>query len=140
MQLPAVRAEIEHMRRQIHRQRREIRDLQRAGIPTVSAEELLVRMLTKLDDLCVERDRLAGAQKISGHKQSHQWTDRAALPVSWWLNDRVRCRGQKAINKVRFRDWFRLVPRNHGGSHLLRGATFVVIDDGVAAGEGQFRF
>ena len=48
MQLPAVRAEIEHMRRQIHRQRREIRDLQRAAIPTVSAEELLARMLTKV--------------------------------------------------------------------------------------------
>ena len=58
MRLPAVRAEIEHMRRQIHRQRREIRDLQRAGIPTVSAEELLARMLTKVDDLCTERDRL----------------------------------------------------------------------------------
>ena len=31
MLLPAVRAEIEHMRRQIYRQRREIRDLQRGG-------------------------------------------------------------------------------------------------------------
>jgi hypothetical protein len=60
MQLPAVRAEIEHMRRQIHRQRREIRDLQRAGIPTVSAEELLARMLIKMDELCAERDRLVG--------------------------------------------------------------------------------
>ena len=60
MQLPAVRAEIEHMRRQIHRQRREIRDLQRAAIPTVSAEELLARTLTKVDDLCAERDRLVG--------------------------------------------------------------------------------
>jgi hypothetical protein len=60
MQLPAVRAEIEHMRRQIHRQRREIRDLQLAGIPTVSAEELLARMLSKVDHLCAERDRLVG--------------------------------------------------------------------------------
>jgi hypothetical protein len=116
MQLPAVRAEIEHMRRQIHRQGREIRDLQRAGISTVSAEELLARMLNKVDDLCAQpggRTR-RGAQKISGHKQSHQWTDRAALPVSRWLNDRVRCRGQKAINKVinkvKSRDWFRLGP------------------------------
>jgi len=48
MQLPAVRAEIEHRRRQIHRQRGEIRDLQRAGIPTVSAEELLARMLGRV--------------------------------------------------------------------------------------------
>jgi hypothetical protein len=60
MQLPAVRVEIEHKRRQIHRRRREIRDLQRAGISTFSAEELLVRMLTKVDDLCAERDRLVG--------------------------------------------------------------------------------
>jgi len=60
MQFPAVRAEIEHRRRQIHRQRREIRDLQRAGISTVSAEELLARMLNKVDDLCAERDRLVG--------------------------------------------------------------------------------
>ena len=55
MQHPTVRAKIEHMRRQIHRQRREIRDLQRAGIPAVSAEELLARMLNKVDDLCAER-------------------------------------------------------------------------------------
>ena len=60
MQLSFIRAEIEHMRRQIHRQRREIRDLQRAGISTVSAEELLARMLTKVDDLCAARDRLVG--------------------------------------------------------------------------------
>ena len=63
MQLPAVRAEIEHMRRQIHRQRREIRDLHRAGIPTRSAEELLARMQTKVDELCVERDRLVGESR-----------------------------------------------------------------------------
>ena len=55
-----MHAEIEHMGRQIHRQRGEIRDLQRAGISTVSAEELLARMLTKVDDLCAERDRLVG--------------------------------------------------------------------------------
>ena len=48
MQLPAARAEIEHRRRQIHPQRREIRDRQRAGIPTVSAEELLARMLGRV--------------------------------------------------------------------------------------------
>jgi hypothetical protein len=33
-----VRAEIEHMRVQVYRQRGEIRQLQRAGIPTASAE------------------------------------------------------------------------------------------------------
>jgi hypothetical protein len=51
MQLSSIRAEIEHMRRQIHRQRKEIRDLQRAGIPTGSAEQLLARMLSKVDEL-----------------------------------------------------------------------------------------
>jgi hypothetical protein len=60
MKLEAIRAEIEHMRRQIARQRKEIRDLQRAGISTVSAEELLNRMLSKVDELAAERDRQVG--------------------------------------------------------------------------------
>jgi hypothetical protein len=63
MQLEAIRTEIEYMRRQIHRQRKEIQTLQRAGIGTVSAEELLTRMLAKVDELCVERDRLVGEQR-----------------------------------------------------------------------------
>jgi hypothetical protein len=63
MQLSSIRAEIEHMRRQIHRQRREIGDLQRAGIPTGSAEQLLARMLSKVDELCVERDRQVGEER-----------------------------------------------------------------------------
>ena len=33
-----IRAEIERMRMQIHRRRGEIRQLQRAGIPTTSAD------------------------------------------------------------------------------------------------------
>jgi hypothetical protein len=53
-----IRAEIEHMRVQVYRQRGEIRQLQRAGIPTASAEALLDRMLNKIDGLCAERDRL----------------------------------------------------------------------------------
>ena len=63
MQLSALRSEIEHMRRQIHRQRGEIRDLQRAGIATKSAEELLERMLAKVDELCAERDQLVGQDR-----------------------------------------------------------------------------
>ena len=63
MDLNFIRGEIEHMRRQILRQRKEIRDLQRAGIPTNSAEELLTRMLAKVDGLCGERDRLIGEQR-----------------------------------------------------------------------------
>jgi hypothetical protein len=53
-----IRAEIERMRIQVHRQRGEIRQLQRAGIPTTSAEALLDRMLNNIDALCAERDRL----------------------------------------------------------------------------------
>jgi hypothetical protein len=56
-----IRGEIERMRVQVQRRRREIMQLQRAGIPTASAESaetLLQRMLNKIDDLCAERDRL----------------------------------------------------------------------------------
>ena len=58
MGLDHIRSEIEHMRLQVGRQRREILLLQRAGIPTLSAEALLQRMLDKIDSLCAERDRL----------------------------------------------------------------------------------
>jgi hypothetical protein len=53
-----IRCEIEHMRTQVHKQRGEIRQLQRAGLSTASADALLDRMLDKIDALCVERDRL----------------------------------------------------------------------------------
>ncbi len=53
-----IRGEIERMRLQVYRQRGEIRQLQRAGIPTTSAEALLDRMLNNIDGLCAERDRL----------------------------------------------------------------------------------
>jgi hypothetical protein len=53
-----VRSEIERMRVQVGRQRREILQLQKAGISTVAAEVLLQRMLHKIDALCAERDRL----------------------------------------------------------------------------------
>jgi hypothetical protein len=57
-----IRAQIERMRMQVHRQRGEIRQLQRAGIPTASAEALLDRMLNSIDGLCTERDRLKKEQ------------------------------------------------------------------------------
>jgi hypothetical protein len=63
MDLSFIRGEIEHMRRQILRQRKEIRDLQRAGISTTSADELLARMQAKVDGLCGDRDRLIGEQR-----------------------------------------------------------------------------
>ena len=64
MHLAVLREEIERRRRQILRQRREIRDLQRAGIPTKSADELLAWMLSKVDELCADRDRLVGEQRM----------------------------------------------------------------------------
>jgi hypothetical protein len=53
-----IRAKIERMRTQVHRQRGEIRQLQRAGIPTTSTEALLDRMLDTIDRLCADRDSL----------------------------------------------------------------------------------
>lgn len=57
-----IRGEIERMRTQVGRQRKEILQLQRAGIPTTSAEALLERMLAKIDTLCADRDRLKAIQ------------------------------------------------------------------------------
>jgi uncharacterized small protein (DUF1192 family) len=57
-----VRSEIERLRVQVGRQRREILQLQKAGASTVAAEALLQRMLDKIDALCAERDRLKGEQ------------------------------------------------------------------------------
>jgi hypothetical protein len=75
MQLDFIRREIERMRSQIHRQRGEIRQLQRAGISTASAEALLERMLNKIDELCAEREKLKKDQpgptrgKVLGGRQ-----------------------------------------------------------------------
>ncbi|MEH2506801.1 hypothetical protein V1290_005612 [Bradyrhizobium sp. AZCC 1578] len=57
-----VRSEIEHMRGQVSRQRKEILQLERAGIATASAEALLDRMLAKIRDLCIQRDELKKCQ------------------------------------------------------------------------------
>jgi hypothetical protein len=58
MDLGYIRNEIERMRAQAGRQRKEILQLQRAGLSTAGAEALLERMLVKIDALCIERDRL----------------------------------------------------------------------------------
>jgi hypothetical protein len=58
MGIEHVRSEIERMRVQVGRQRKEILQLQRAGLSTAAAELLLGRMHAKIDDLCAERDRL----------------------------------------------------------------------------------
>jgi hypothetical protein len=62
MGLDHVRSEIEHMRVQVGRQRKEILQLQRAGLSTAAAELLLGRMHAKIDDLCAERERLKREQ------------------------------------------------------------------------------
>jgi hypothetical protein len=56
-----VRNEIARLRRQIPAQEREIRMLQRAGVPTAPAELLLSRKRAKLDDLRRERETLRKA-------------------------------------------------------------------------------
>ena len=58
MQLDSIRGEIQRMRTQVHRQRGDIRKLQRAGISTASVDAFLERMLNKIDELCAERDKL----------------------------------------------------------------------------------
>jgi hypothetical protein len=60
-----IRVEIEPIRAQVHRQRGEIRQLQRSGVPTASAEALLERMLDKIDALCADRDRLKKEQPVA---------------------------------------------------------------------------
>jgi transposase-like protein len=60
MGLDHIRSEIERLRRAVRGQRREIQSLARAGISTRSAEALLERMLTRIDELSAERDRLVG--------------------------------------------------------------------------------
>ena len=57
-----VRDEIDRMRAQVGRHRKEILQLQRAGISIASAEMLLQRMLDRIDTLCAERDRLKKEQ------------------------------------------------------------------------------
>lgn len=54
--LDFIGREIEQMRIQVGRQRKEILQLQRAGIGTASAEALLGRMLVRIDALREQRD------------------------------------------------------------------------------------
>jgi len=68
-----VRGEIQRTRLQVLRQRKEVMQLQRAGLPTTSAEALLDRMLNKIDDLCAERDRLKREQQRPRRKLGRHW-------------------------------------------------------------------
>lgn len=65
MGLEHIRIEIKRRRVQIDRQRKDINSLVKAGIPTASAEAMLARMLEKIDELCAERDRLVGEERLS---------------------------------------------------------------------------
>jgi hypothetical protein len=53
-----IRAEIARMRIQALRQRKDILSLQHAGINSLPAEALLARMLTNIDNLCTQRDKI----------------------------------------------------------------------------------
>ena len=64
MNLEHIRAQIERMRQQISRQRKDIQSLHRAGISTLPAEALLARMQATVDNLCAERDKRVGEQRI----------------------------------------------------------------------------
>jgi len=68
MGIDAIRLEIEHMRRQILRQRKDITSLQKAGISSASAEAMLARMQDKVDALCAERQRLLGEARLEARK------------------------------------------------------------------------
>jgi hypothetical protein len=73
--IDVIRADIERMRSRVQRQRGEIRQLQREGIPSISAEALLDRMRDKIDELCAKRDRLKREQP--GHNKGK------VLPRRW---------------------------------------------------------
>ena len=75
-----IRTEIEHMRIRVQRQRGEIRQLQREGIPSISAEALLDRMRDKIDELCAERDRLKREQP--GHNKGKVLSRRSVSQTS----------------------------------------------------------
>jgi hypothetical protein len=82
----------ERMRLRVQRQRREIMQLQRAGIPGTSAQTLLDWMLNRIDDLCTEceaEDR-AIAQDVR----------RSAL-VRWFDDEQEPSPFLKALEEVR---------------------------------------
>ena len=64
MGLEHIRSEIERMRVQIRRQRKDIQALAKAGLSTAAADALLTRMQVKVDSLCADRERLAGEERL----------------------------------------------------------------------------
>ena len=78
MGLDHVRSEIDRMRVQVGRQRREILQLQRAGIPTAAAELLLERMHAQIEESCT------GWQELVMREQLKWYEDKA--DNSPWIN------------------------------------------------------
>ena len=66
MGLDRVRSEIERMRVQVGRQRKEILQLQRAGISTAAVELLLQRMQAKMDRLKKEEGGSTKGRVLGG--------------------------------------------------------------------------
>jgi hypothetical protein len=57
--------EIEHMRAQLGRHRKDLLTLQRAGAGTATAEALLARMQARIDNLCAQRDALKDRERAA---------------------------------------------------------------------------
>jgi hypothetical protein len=117
-----IRAEIERMRIQVCRQRGEIRQLQRAGISTTSAEALLDRMLNNIDGLCAERDRLkkGTAQTVQRESAGRASVVSMREPPSWYDDKADNPPWIKALAEVRrlaLREGWRCqhVQSNHRG-------------------------
>lgn len=99
MRLDHVRSEIAYMRIQVGRHRREILQLQRAGISTTSADTFLQRMLDKIDSLCVERDKLKAEHP--GHNKGRALGGRNWL--KWFDDDKDHPPFIAALEDVRRR-------------------------------------
>src|SRR5882762_9158677 len=93
-----VRAEIEHMRTKLGRQRKEILQLQRAGIPTASAELLLGRMLTKNRQPLHSTRR---SQERTARPHQGQSVGRPAVVMRWYQDDPENPPWLKALAEVR---------------------------------------
>jgi hypothetical protein len=60
-----VRTEIERLRVQISRQQQDIVTLQRLGLSTGLAEELLARMRVSINALCAKRDWMQREERVA---------------------------------------------------------------------------
>jgi hypothetical protein len=122
-----MRTEIQRMRIQVHRQRGEIRQLQRAGLPTESAEALLARMLNNIHALCAERNLLKKEQP----RRSTVLRVVMREPLEWYDDNADNPPWIKALAEVR-----RLAPREGWRYHHVQ-AIIVAIDQYAEAALGN---